>query len=93
MTYLHTSTPYLVGGPEEVAAESHHPALVRLLEELGGVLGGLGGEGVVVRRVEAFAGQQRARDRNQRSHLRLAVRQLVFVQNEGLRLIAHVHFV
>lgn len=80
--------PHLVGGPEEVAAQRHHPALVRLLQELGRVLGGLGGEGVVVGVVEPLAGEQRPRHRHQRSHLRLAIRQLVLVENEGLPRVA-----
>lgn len=81
---LNYSCLYLVRGPEEVAAQRHHPTLVRLLQELGGVLGSLRRERVVVHRVEPFAREQRARHRHQRSHLRLAVRKLIFVQNEGL---------
>ena len=79
-----SSFAHLVGRPEEVAAERHHPALVGLLQQLGRVLGCLRGEGVVVGRVEALAREQRPRHRHQRSHLRLAVGKLVFVQDERL---------
>lgn len=67
-----------------MAAERHHPALVGLLQQLGRVLGRLGGESVVVGGVEALAREQCPRHRHQRSHLRLAVGKLVFVQDERL---------
>lgn len=76
---------YLIRGPEEVATERHHPALVRLFQQLGRVLGRFRGKGIVVSGVETFARQQGARHRDQRPNLLLAVGQLVLVQNERLQ--------
>lgn len=49
------SFSHLVRGPEEVAAERHHPALVGLLQQLGRILGRLRGESIVVGGVKALA--------------------------------------
>lgn len=78
---------HLVRRPEEVAAERHHPTLVGFLQQLGRVLGRLRRQSVVVGGVEALAREQRPRHRHQRSHLRLAVGKLVFIQDERLPLV------
>ena len=70
--------------PEEVGAELHGGALVGLLEELGGVEGALGGEGILVLRAKYAHGLEGANDEGDGGELGPGVGNVLLVDEEGL---------
>mmetsp|Transcript_33134 Transcript_33134/g.72298 ORF Transcript_33134/g.72298 Transcript_33134/m.72298 type:complete len:276 (+) Transcript_33134:100-927(+) len=73
-----------VSGPEEMGTQCHHAALIRLLQQLVGVLSRLGNQGFIILSGEVTAIEQSANDIGQGSHLSLAIRDFALVNEQTL---------